>query len=187
MDEFCVRLLSFYERGADGKPGRWPHPALAPEAMAGAGFRLQGSQVKSGDNVICDFCRLQAWKWETKDDPFQQHQDASPKCAYVASAIFGQHREVFSKKQLDKGEAGSLPLTPPATPAKRSYTPRRRVGLSPIVTVYESAPAGQAAPSSLKRQKAPVPMEISVTTGEINFVIQMSEVGEPGNKRLRLE
>ncbi|KZL84426.1 baculoviral iap repeat-containing protein 3 [Colletotrichum incanum] len=180
MDEFCVRLLSFFERGADGKPGRWPHPALSPENMAGAGFRLQGSQVKSGDNVICDFCKLQAWKWEKKDDPFRQHQDASPKCEYVVSNTFGEHRDVFLKKQRDK-ENIQRPLTPPATPTKRSYGPRRRMALSPIVTVHESAPTGQATQLSLGQQEQrPRPTEISVTTSEIKFVIQISDLGERG-------
>ncbi|GJC90948.1 E3 ubiquitin-protein ligase IAP-3 [Colletotrichum liriopes] len=181
MDEFCVRLLSFFERGADGKPGRWPHPSLSPEDMAGAGFRLQGSQVKSGDNVICDFCKLQAWKWEKKDDPFQQHQDASPKCEYVASSMFKGHHDVFVKKQPDK-ETTQWPVTPPATPTKRPYSPRRRMTFSPIITVHESAPSGQATQLSPKQQEQRLmPTEISVTAGEIKFVIQVSGPGERGS------
>ncbi|KAK1973935.1 hypothetical protein LZ30DRAFT_609432 [Colletotrichum cereale] len=181
MDEFCVRLLSFFERGEDGKPGRWPHPALSPEDMAGAGFRLQGSQSKHGDNVICDFCRLQAWKWETKDDPFHQHQDVSPNCEYVTSSIFKEQHEVFLKKQLDSKEMATLPLSPPATPTKRSCKPRRRMGLSPIVTVYESAPAYQATQSSLELQgQFQKPTEISVTAGNIEVVIRVGDQGERG-------
>ncbi|GKT67120.1 baculoviral IAP repeat-containing protein 3 [Colletotrichum tofieldiae] len=166
MDEFCVRLLSFFERGADGKPGRWPHPSLSPEDMAGAGFRLQGSQ---------------AWKWEKKDDPFQQHQDASPKCEYVASSMFEGHHDVFVKKQPDKKETTQWPITPPATPTKRPYSPRRRMTFSPIITVHESAPSGQATQLSPQQQEQRLtPTEISVTAGEIKFVIQVSGPGERG-------
>ncbi|GKT94618.1 baculoviral IAP repeat-containing protein 3 [Colletotrichum tofieldiae] len=146
MDEFCVRLLSFFERGADGKPGRWPHPSLSPEDMAGAGFRLQGSQ---------------AWKWEKKDDPFQQHQDASPKCEQEGDHSVAHHA--------------------PATPTKRPYSPRRRMTFSPIITVHESAPSGQATQLSPQQQEQRLtPTEISVTAGEIKFVIQVSGPGERG-------
>ncbi|KAK2016211.1 hypothetical protein LZ32DRAFT_615552 [Colletotrichum eremochloae] len=182
MDEFCVRLLSFFDRGTDGKPGRWPHPALSPEDMAGAGFRLQGSQLKPGDNVICDFCRLQAWKWETKDDPFHQHQDASPNCEYVTSDLFKEHHDVFVRKQqLEVKEIDQRPLTPPATPTKRSYKPRRRMALSQIVTVYESAPTHQATQGSLNLQEqSKMATEVSVTAGSVDVVIRVYEHGDRG-------
>ncbi|KAK1966879.1 hypothetical protein LY78DRAFT_33280 [Colletotrichum sublineola] len=173
MDEFWVRLLSFFDRGTDGKPGRWPHPALSPEDMAGAGFRLQGSQLKSGDNVICDFCKLQAWRWETKDDPFHQHQDASPNC---------------EKQQLEVKEIDQRPLTPPATPTKRSYKPRRRMALSQIATVYESAPTHQATQGSLNLQgQSKMAAEVSLTAGSVDVVIRVYEQGDRSHKRFRLE
>ncbi|KAK2002788.1 hypothetical protein LX36DRAFT_212949 [Colletotrichum falcatum] len=188
MDEFCVRLLSFFERGTDGKPGRWPHPALSPEDMAGAGFRLQGSQPRSGDNVVCDFCRLQAWKWETKDDPFDQHKDASPACEYVNSDIFHGYHGVFVRKQLEVKEAGQRPMSPPATPTKKSYRPRRRMVLSPIVTVYESAPASQETKASRKPQEElQTPTEIAVTAGGVEVVIRVCDQGARGTKRIRCE
>ncbi|KDN64387.1 hypothetical protein CSUB01_06163 [Colletotrichum sublineola] len=189
MDEFCVRLLSFFDRGTDGKPGRWPHPALSPEDMAGAGFRLQGSQLKSGDNVICDFCKLQAWRWETKDDPFHQHQDASPNCEYVTSDLFKEHHDVFVRKQqLEVKEIDQRPLTPPATPTKRSYKPRRRMALSQIATVYESAPTHQATQGSLNLQgQSKMAAEVSLTAGSVDVVIRVYEQGDRSHKRFRLE
>ncbi|KAK1573196.1 uncharacterized protein LY79DRAFT_653248 [Colletotrichum navitas] len=179
MDDFCVRLLSFFERGTDGKPGRWPHPALSPEDMAGAGFRLQGSQAKPGDNVICCFCKLQAWKWETKDDPYHQHQEASPKCEYVTSDIFKEHHDVFLQKQLDVTEVVQGPLSPPPTPTKRSYKPRRRMGLSPIVTVYDSAPSHQATKSLGLQEQSQRPT-VSVTAGCVEVFIRVCDQGERG-------
>ncbi|KAK2043863.1 hypothetical protein LZ31DRAFT_585041 [Colletotrichum somersetense] len=179
MDEFCVRLLSFFERGTDGKPGRWPHPALSPEDMAGAGFRLQGSQTQSGDSVICDFCKLQAWKWETKDDPFHQHKEASPKCEYVASDIFNECHDVFVKRQLDVNEVAQCPISPPATPTKKSYRPRRRMGLSPIVTVYESTPTDQEG-SPKFQDKSQMPTEVSISAGSVEVVIRVCDQGGHG-------
>ncbi|EFQ25798.1 hypothetical protein CGRA01v4_14197 [Colletotrichum graminicola] len=179
MDEFCVRLLSFFERGTDGKPGRWPHPALSPEDMAGAGFRLQGSQAKLGDNVICDFCRLQAWKWETKDDPYHQHQEASPKCGYVTSDIFKEHHDVFLQKQPDVKGVVQWPLSPPPTPTKRSCKPRRRMGLSPIMTVCESTPFKQET-KSVKLQDQSQTSTISVTAGCVEVFIRVYDQGGRG-------
>ncbi|KAK2054877.1 hypothetical protein LY76DRAFT_211349 [Colletotrichum caudatum] len=180
MDEFCVRLLSFFERGTDGKPGRWPHPALSPEDMASAGFRLEGSQTQSGDSVICDFCKLQAWKWVTKDNPFEQHREASPNCEYVASGIFKEYHNVFVKKQLEVKEVVQCPISPPATPTKRSPRPRRRMGLSPIMTVYESTPTDQE--GSLKLQdKSQMPTEVFISAGGVEVVIRVCDQGGQGN------
>lgn len=179
MDEFCVRLLSYFERSEDGKPGRWPHPNLSPEDMAGAGFRLVSTQAKSGDSVICNFCSLQAWAWERKDDPYHQHQDGSPKCEYVVSDIFRKHQELFFMKKFEKGETEEPLLTPPMTPTKRTYKPRRRMGLSPIVTVYDSTPSHNATRASEEPQASTgKPFEITVSTGETKVVIQITGGGE---------
>ncbi|WYZ46810.1 hypothetical protein EsH8_IX_001035 [Colletotrichum jinshuiense] len=182
MDEFCVRLLSFFERGADGKPGKWPHATLSAEAMAGAGFRFQDSQTKSGDSVICDFCKIQAWRWEKKDDPFLQHREGSPHCDYVASKLFEDHHQVFLRGGNDKKEAAEAPPSPPPTPIKKSYTPRRRrLDRPPIVTVYDAAPArNEAQGSSGQQVESLSPVEISVSAGDTNIVIRVSEQDKRG-------
>ncbi|OLN86001.1 hypothetical protein CCHL11_10088 [Colletotrichum chlorophyti] len=189
MDSFCIRLLSFYERGSEGKPGRWPHSDLAPEYMAGAGFRLQGSQATEGDSVVCDWCKLQAWKWESKDDPFEQHVNTARACEYVNSEMFQQHREVFLKKQATEKSLDDQPmLSPPATPVKTKYKPRRRMVISPIFTVIDINPSESATLAALKpHDDGAKPVEIAVSAGDIKFVIQVMGNIERGSKRLRLE
>ncbi|KAJ0164162.1 hypothetical protein CTA2_1620 [Colletotrichum tanaceti] len=185
MDEFCVRLLSYFERSEEGEPGRWPHPNPSPEDMTGAGFRLVSTQAKSGDSVVCDFCSLQAWAWEKKDDPYHQHQDGSPKCGYVVTECFRKHQALFLKKQLEKMETKDPLLTPPMTPTKKTYKPRRRMGFSPIVTMYDSKPSHNATRASEEpRESTGKPLEITVSTGETKFVIQVTGAGEHRNTPL---
>ncbi|OHF03824.1 hypothetical protein CORC01_00686 [Colletotrichum orchidophilum] len=181
MDEFCVRLLSFFDRGMEGKPGRWPHPTPSPEAMAAAGFRLlQDGQSPSGDSVTCDFCKMQAWAWERKDDPFLMHKEALS-CEYVDSGIFRDHHENFLQKQDQINGTGESRLTPPSTPTKKTSKPRRRMRLSPIVTVYDSMPSQEANHKSVEKQKDGLePIKITVSTGETEIVIQLTDTSERG-------
>lgn len=177
MDEFCVRLLSYFDRGMDGKPGRWPHSLPSAEDMAGAGYRFEGNQKLGGDIVVCDFCTMQAWAWEKKDDPFTQHME-SKSCDYVDSEMFREHHDKFLQKQGETKKMDDLMLTPPATPTKKSYKPRRKLGLSSIVTVYDSMPTEEADRKAGNGNGKPV--EIAVSTGETRILIKITDGGERG-------
>ncbi|KAK0377644.1 hypothetical protein CLIM01_04974 [Colletotrichum limetticola] len=176
MDEFCVRLLSYFDRGMDGKPGRWPHSLPSPEDMAGAGYRFEGNREVGGDIVVCDFCTMQAWAWERKDDPFAQHME-SKSCEYVDSEVFRDHHDKFLQKQGENKKMDDLMLTPPATPAKRPYKPRRKLRLSPIVTVFDSMPTEEADAKAVNNSK---PVEIAVSAGETKILIKITDGGERG-------
>ncbi|KXH66896.1 hypothetical protein CSAL01_03149 [Colletotrichum salicis] len=176
MDEFCVRLLSYFDRGMDGKPGRWPHSLLSAEDMAGAGFRLQGNQKEGSDIVVCDFCTMQAWAWERKDNPFAQHK-GSASCEYVDSDMFREHHDKFLQKQSENKNTGDLMLTPPATPAKKCYKSRRKLRLSPIITIYNTMPTREADLEPIQDKK---PVEIAVSTGQTKIVIQITDASKRG-------
>ncbi|KAL0766696.1 hypothetical protein CaCOL14_011141 [Colletotrichum acutatum] len=184
MDEFCVRLLSYFDRGMDGKPGRWPHSLPSPEDMAGAGYRFDGNQKVGGDIVVCDFCTMQAWAWERKDDPFAQHME-SKSCDYVDSEMFRQHHDKFLQKQGETKKMDDPMLTPPTTPTKKAYKPRRRLHLSPIITLFDSMPSQEADPKIISGNNKPV--EIAISTGETKILIKITDDGERATKRIRLE
>ncbi|KAL2875693.1 hypothetical protein SGCOL_009157 [Colletotrichum sp. CLE4] len=183
MDEFCVRLLSYFDRGMDGKPGRWPHSLPSPEYMAGAGFRFQSDQKDKGDIVTCDFCRMQAWAWERKDDPFAHHKE-SKGCEFIDSDIFHQHHDSFLRKKSEGNKAADSLSSPPPTPTKKSHKPRRKLVLSPIVTVYDSVSTEEADRKTVNDNK---PVEIAVSIGQTKIVIQVIDDSERDTKRTRLE
>nr|XP_036576152.1 uncharacterized protein CTRU02_13839 [Colletotrichum truncatum]KAF6782841.1 hypothetical protein CTRU02_13839 [Colletotrichum truncatum] len=187
MDGFCNRLLSFYDNNVNGEPGRWPVANLQPEDMAGAGFRFAGNGKLNCDSVSCDWCKMQAWKWESKDDPFEQHRQGSPTCIYVASKTFKDYEQVFQAKVMVSEVFGRLP-SPPATPVKQIRKPRRRMCLSPITTVFDFEPAQDEAHSVAYQQESThKPVEISVMSGDTKVVIQIANGEERSLKRLRME
>ncbi|ROT34499.1 hypothetical protein SODALDRAFT_382432 [Sodiomyces alkalinus F11] len=178
MDGFCNRLQTFYD---DASKGKWALTMPSAEDMAGAGFRFQGES--SRDVAICDICQVMGWKWETKDDPFDEHVRNEPKCAYVQSDMFKKFHETFAKKKA------MLAHTPPVTPMtpdnaggggknSRNTTPRKRrtkLALSEIHTVASVEPKAAAATCS-KRE----PMEITVRGPGVRLLLEVNGGAEDG-------
>ncbi|KXH25550.1 hypothetical protein CNYM01_00331 [Colletotrichum nymphaeae SA-01] len=176
MNSAFVSSPTSEDRGMDGKPGRWTHSLPSPEDMAGAGYRFEGNQKVGGDIVVCDFCTMQAWAWERKDDPFAQHME-SKSCEYVDSEMFRELHDKFLQKQGKNKKLDDMMLTPPATPTKKSYKPRRKLRFSPIITMYQSMPTEEADPETANSKK---PVEIAVSAGQTRVVIQITDGGERG-------
>ncbi|KAK2737461.1 baculoviral iap repeat-containing protein 3 [Colletotrichum kahawae] len=86
MDTYFERLFTFHATGSesgDGEGRSWPVNTLRPEDMAGAGFYFTGNETQTPDSVTCFSCKMQAWQWKRKDDPFDEHSSGSPNCDYV--------------------------------------------------------------------------------------------------------
>lgn len=172
MDGFFSRLQSFYDQGNKG--GAWTLKRPSPEDMAGAGFRLQG-ESSPGDVAVCDICQVMGWKWDAKDDPFEEHIKNGADCAYVQSPLFAKCKDMFTKKS-------TVASTPPATPdvggvAKNSSaaTPRRKrvkLVLSDIHTVASVEPR---AAQHLKSK----PMEITVRGPGVRLLVEVN--GDDGD------
>lgn len=64
----------------------WPfqscNDACGPERMAAAGFFFIGT-TDDPDLVECFICSKQLNGWESTDDPWKEHMDHQPSCAFV--------------------------------------------------------------------------------------------------------
>ncbi|KAH0431018.1 hypothetical protein CcaCcLH18_07432 [Colletotrichum camelliae] len=198
MDEFNCRLLSFVPRALDGEAERWPVDSLRPEDMAGAGFRYTGGRRHQVDSVTCDVCEMQAWAWEAKDDPFDEHLAGSPQCEYLTTQLFKDCHKIFLLKReaTDKASPAASNtvdeiLTPPVTPIKPKAgrkpgrKPGRSMVLSPIVTVYDSTPSDDQKHNAVHRETENSPIEIAITAGGTKFTIQVTDVASPRGTKCR--
>ncbi|KAF6807857.1 baculoviral Iap repeat-containing protein 3 [Colletotrichum sojae] len=181
MSDYSQRLATFFADGPDGQPNIWPIAHIRPEDMAGAGFRFAGEGFENSDAVTCDECKLHAWSWEKKDDPFQQHRDGARHCSYVDTEAFERHHREFLANAASV-EAIDAPMTPPATPPKRTYKSRRRIKLSPIMTVCNTSPSDDKVFSTARQdQSRAEPVEVSVSAGGATVIIQVTaDVGMKG-------
>ncbi|KAF9869871.1 baculoviral iap repeat-containing protein 3 [Colletotrichum karsti] len=188
METYSARLLSFYPNATGSEPedeaeaGAWPITTLRGEDMAGAGFYFTGS-TKTPDSVTCHSCKLQAWKWEEKDDPFAQHKVGSPNCDYIATDEFEDCHRVFLARQEAKQSIEAL--TPPPTPAKPLRKPRgpskKKIALSKIMTVCDVAPSYTQDHTAMSQQGSDSkPIDISITAGDSRITIQINNDGLRG-------
>ncbi|KAF5497011.1 Baculoviral IAP repeat-containing protein 3 [Colletotrichum siamense] len=199
MDTYFERLFTFHTTGSesgDGEGMKWPINTLRPEDMAGAGFYYTGIETKTSDSVTCFSCQMQAWKWKRKDNPFTEHSTGSPKCEYVTTQQFDDRHNLFlmekeGKKASKQSSPDTLdgPATPPETPTKPKTIrrPKRKMAMSPIVTIYDSAPADNQAQNAVHHDTGRQPVEIAITAGNTKFTIQVTDVSPRGNKRLRVD
>ncbi|KAF4829241.1 hypothetical protein CGCSCA4_v014642 [Colletotrichum siamense] len=161
--------------------------------MAGAGFRYTGERRHQADSVTCDFCEMQAWAWEAKDDPFEEHQTGSPNCQYLTTQLFKDRHKVFLLKReaTDKASPAASNtvdeiLTPPVTPVKPKTGRKpgrksaRSMVLSPNVTVYDSSPANEQTQDAVHQDTGKQPVEITITAGSTKITIQVTDVSPRG-------
>ncbi|KAF6785373.1 baculoviral Iap repeat-containing protein 3 [Colletotrichum musicola] len=181
MSDYSQRLATFYADGPDGQPNTWPIAHIRPEDMAGAGFRFAAEGFNNSDAVVCDECRLHAWSWERKDNPFQQHRDGARQCSYVGTETFERHHGEFLANAASR-EVVDAPMTPPATPPKRTYKSRRRIKLSPIMTVCSTSPSNDQVFSTTRQEESRAePVEVSISAGGTTVIIQVTaDVGMKG-------
>lgn len=170
MDEFCLRLLSFFEKGEEGTPGKWPLVSPTSEDMAGAGFKFAAAGSQR-DNVKCDACNLECFKWEPDDNPYEDHVKNSPQCPFTKKDIFHQYRQIFELK-ANRPFTITPPITPgtydasagPKTPVRKSR--RGKNTLSPVQTVADLKPrpsiAPPTSPLSIQIRGAGVSMDLEV-------------------------
>jgi hypothetical protein len=63
----------------------WPHPEsfkARPNTLAHAGFYFDPTSSKN-DNVTCFTCEHSLGEWTQDDDPFVEHLNVAPKCAWA--------------------------------------------------------------------------------------------------------
>ncbi|KAF5520152.1 Baculoviral IAP repeat-containing protein 7 [Colletotrichum aenigma] len=199
METYFERLFTFHATGSesgDGEGMKWPVNTLRPEDMAGAGFFFTGNETQTPDSVTCFSCKMQAWQWKRNDDPFDEHSSGSPNCDYVTTEQFEDRHKLFlmdreSKNASKQNSPAALeaPATPPETPTKPKTIrkPKRKMAMSPIVTIYDSAPADNQAQNAVHHDTGKQPVEIAITAGDSKFTIQVTDVSPRGTKRLRVD
>ncbi|KAJ0327594.1 hypothetical protein COL922a_013437 [Colletotrichum nupharicola] len=202
METYFERLFTFHATGSesdDGEGMKWPVNTLRSEDMAGAGFFFTGNETQTPDSVTCFSCKMQAWQWKRKDDPFDEHSSGSPNCEYVTTQQFEDRHNLFlmekeGKKASKQSSPDTLdgPATPPETPTKpkattKRYQYRRKMVLSPIYTVYDSCPTNEQTQETVHRDTDKQPVEIAITAGDTKFTIQVTDVSPRGTKRLRID
>ncbi|KAH7363373.1 hypothetical protein B0T11DRAFT_329353 [Plectosphaerella cucumerina] len=188
--DYLARLVTYFE---DYRTYicKWPREFPTPEEMAGAGFTYNPTGTWA-DNVHCDSCKMDAFSWVAKDDPFKQHSDCEPRCAYVKSQSFADfHAKFLAKKSNNRGRTRNTMAAPAADAAAGAATGaaateeaaaprtgrgrgRRKIALSEIQVVADLEPIAVVMPT-------PSPMRIQISGAGVNMNLTVNET--PTKKR----
>ncbi|TGZ85089.1 hypothetical protein EX30DRAFT_392474 [Ascodesmis nigricans] len=88
-------------------PFKWPHPDLAPERLAYAGFWFSPME-ESDDKVCCFLCEKCLDGWEVEDDPIAEHLRHSSDCGWAVTVAI----------QHGIGDVGLDPIDPSVVDAR---------------------------------------------------------------------
>lgn len=158
---FLERLSTFFEDTEEGAC-KWATHLPTPEEMAAAGFILNPTGTLL-DNCTCVICDLQCFRWEAKDDPFNEHAKNNPDCAFVLSEVFAKFRAKFRtsrRTRARKSPAASTAADDGVTP--KIVRRRKKNTVTKVQTVADLEPV----PVFVTPTK---PMRIQISSAGVNM------------------
>lgn len=176
---FLERLATFFDDNEEGAC-KWADHLPTPEDMAAAGFILNPTGTLL-DNCSCVICDLHCFKWEAKDNPFDEHAKNNPTCSFVLSEVFAKFRGKFRVKRRTNARKSPTANTVADDGITSKIIRRRKKNtLTKVQTVADLEPV-----AVLVTPTKPMRIQISSSGVSMDLTVNGSDVMETPTKRRR--